>query len=183
MIDQQNRERLTRLAADSIAHGARHGCELAIDAVQWPSELRELRSSFVTLQLHGNLRGCIGSLAAAHPLVMDVSLHAYAAAFRDPRFQAVSTGELDHIDIHISVLSSSTPIDFDNESELLDLIRPAVDGLTLTEGTRRATFLPDVWEKLPEPRQFMAQLKLKAGLAADYWSDALIIERYTTESW
>lgn len=183
MIDINNRRRLTRLASDSIAHGVRHGSELAIDPEVWPQELCENRASFVTLQMHGELRGCIGSLAATRPLVTDVSHHAYSAAFRDPRFNAVTTRELDFLEIHISVLSAPTPIEFDSELDLLRQIRPGEDGLVLKEGHYRATFLPDVWQKLPEPRQFMAQLKLKAGLPVDHWSDNLVIERYGTESW
>jgi AmmeMemoRadiSam system protein A len=183
MIDADYRERLTRLASDSIEYGVRHGAEMEVDTGGWPPELRETRASFVTLQIKGHLRGCIGSLVATRPLVRDVSHHAYAAAFEDPRFSAVTSAELDRLEIHISVLSVPTPIPFDTESELLDRIRPGVDGLVLKEGARRATFLPDVWGKLPDPRQFLSQLKLKAGLAGDHWSDSLVIERYTTESW
>ena len=183
MIDERNRERLTQLASDTIAHGVLRGSELAIDPGEWPPQLRETRASFVTLQLYGELRGCIGSLDASHPLVKDVSIHAYGAAFRDPRFRAVSREEVDRLEIHISVLSTPTPIRFGGETELLELIRPGVDGLVLREGAHRATFLPDVWQKLPEPGQFLAHLKLKSGLAGDYWSKTLTFERYTTESW
>lgn len=183
MISEHNRERLTRLASDTIAHGVQQGSTPAIDPQQWPVELQEVRASFVTLHRQGDLRGCIGGLEAEYPLVRDVSMHAFGAAFRDPRFRAVSSEELEDLEIHISVLSIPSPLHFGSESELLDLIRPGVDGLVLIEGTRRATFLPAVWQKLPEPRQFVSQLKIKAGLAPDHWSDRLTIQRYTTESW
>lgn len=183
MIAAENRDRLTRLALDSIEHGVRYGVELTIDPLEWPAKLREIQASFVTLQTHGELRGCIGSLVATRPLVRDVSQHAHAAALKDPRFDAMTLSELSVLEIHISVLSNPTPIDFSSESELLELVHPGEDGLVLQAGSNRATFLPDVWQKLPEPGQFLAQLKLKAGLAKDYWSDDLIIERYTTESW
>lgn len=183
MISEHNRERLTRLASDTIAHGVRQGATLAVEPEQWPTELQEVRASFVTLHREGSLRGCIGSLEAAHPLVRDVSLHAYGAAFRDPRFRAVSAVELERIEVHISVLAIPVPMRFGSEAELIDMVRPGVDGLVLIEGARRATFLPDVWEKLPEPRQFLSQLKIKAGLAPDYWSDRVAVQRYTTESW
>ena len=182
-IDEHNRARLTRLASDSISHGVDFGSALMVDTEEWPEELQQIRSTFVTLQLHGNLRGCIGSLQAVHPLVSDVSLHSYGAAFRDPRFPPVSAREMDRLEIHISVLSVPAPLRFSNESELLDLIRAGVDGLVLKEGVHRATFLPDVWQKLPDPVQFLSQLKLKAGLPANHWSENLTIERYITESW
>ena len=183
MISEQNRERLTQLASDTIAHGVSRGAAPSIEPEQWPEELREIRASFVTLHRHGGLRGCIGGLEAEHPLVRDVSMHAFGAAFRDPRFPAVSAGELSSLDIHISVLTIPSPLRFGSEAELLDLVRPGIDGLVLIEGARRATFLPDVWRKLPEPGQFLSQLKMKAGLAPGHWSETLTVQRYTTESW
>ena len=182
-ISRHNRARLTQLASDSITHGIHFDSALTVDSEEWPEELRTIRSSFVTLQLQGDLRGCIGSLQAAHPLVSDVALRAYDAAFRDPRFPPISQREVDRLEIHISVLSIPVPIHFSSESELLDSIRPGVDGLVLKEGAHRSTFLPDVWQKLPDPVQFLSQLKLKAGLPANHWSENLTVERYVTESW
>jgi AmmeMemoRadiSam system protein A len=183
IIDEHNRSRLTRLASDSISHGAHFGSALMVNPKEWPAELLQIRSSFVTLHLQGDLRGCIGSLQAAQPLARDVALHAFGAAFRDPRFHPVTGRELDRLEIHISVLSIPVPIQFSSESELLDLIRAGVDGLVLKEGAHRATFLPDVWQKLPDPVQFLSHLKLKAGLPANHWSENLTVERYLTESW
>jgi AmmeMemoRadiSam system protein A len=183
VIQPELRQRLTRLASLSIEHGVRQEQALPVDSNAWATELCEMRSSFVTLHKHGELRGCIGSLVATQPLVQDVSHHAFCAAFRDPRFPPVVADELESLHVHISVLSIPSAVSFDNEADLLDVIQPGRDGLILREGTRQATFLPAVWENLPEPVQFLAQLKLKAGLDRNYWSDKISIERYTTESW
>ena len=183
MIPVELREQLTRLAFQSISHGLEHQCALPVAVDDWPMEMHESRASFVTLYKHDELRGCVGGLVATLPLVQDVSEHAYATAFKDPRFDPVTRVELDALHIHLSVLSSPEPVICGSESELLEMITPGLDGLVLKEGHRQGTFLPAVWEKLPDPRQFLVQLKQKAGLAPDYWSDTLSIERYTTESW
>ena len=128
------------------------------------------------------LRGCIGTLEACRPLAEDVSRNAWAAAFRDPRFPPLQESELAGLDIHISVLSEAEPVTFGSEQDLLGRIRPGVDGLILEERSARGTFLPSVWESLPEPEQFLAHLKLKAGLPADYWSASVRMWRYTTQS-
>ena len=177
------RERLTRLAFYSVEHGVRRGCELQVNIGEWPADLHEIRASFVTLLKHNELRGCIGSLVASRPLVEDISHHAFAAAFEDPRFGSVAASELDALRVHISVLSTPSTVSFCSEADLLRLIQPGRDGLILRDGAHQATFLPDVWEKLPDPVRFLAQLKIKAGLGKDYWSDGISIERYTTESW
>lgn len=183
MIRPEQRKQLTRLASLSIEHGVRQGCALPVHGSEWSAELYETRCSFVTLHKHGQLRGCIGSLVATQPLARDVSHHAFDAAFRDPRFLPVVADELESLQLHISVLSIPSALSFDSEADLLDVIQPGLDGLILREGTQQATFLPAVWESLPEPVQFLAQLKLKAGLDRNYWSDQITIERYTTESW
>jgi len=148
----------------------------------YPAPLRTLRASFVTLQCDGRLRGCIGSLEALYPLLDDVARNAYAAAFEDPRFPALTPPEFDRIDIHISVLSTPESLRFSTEAELLAQLRPRIDGVVLQDGMRRGTFLPSVWEQLPRPEEFLRQLKLKAGLPADYWSSTLVAKRYTVES-
>ena len=135
----------------------------------------------MTLHLHGNLRGCIGSLEAFRPLLIDVAENAYAAAFEDPRFDPLSVEEFGELEISISILSPSEPITFSSEEDLLQKIRPGIDGLILIEGRRRSTFLPAVWEDLPNPKDFLAHLKLKAGLPVDYWSNSLQVRRYTVQ--
>ena len=138
----------------------------------------EIGASFVTLTLQGNLRGCIGSLEARHPLIVDVWQNAFNAAFRDPRFPPLYQEELGAIQIEISVLTPALWLDVDNEQDLLDEIRPAVDGLILKEGSRRATFLPLVWNTLPKTQDFLLHLKRKAGLADDYWSSSIKFASY-----
>ncbi len=179
---EEERILLHRVAREAIEHGLETGRPLRVDTQRYPAPLREPRATFVTLKRDGQLRGCIGTLEAIRPLVDDVAHNAYAAAFGDPRFPPLQSAELDGLEIHISVLSPATPMQFDSEQDLLRQLRPGVDGLVLEDGYHRGTFLPAVWESLPEPRAFLQHLKLKAGLPADYWSDTIRVSRYTTET-
>jgi len=120
-------------------------------------------------------------LQATRSLVEDVANNAFAAAFNDPRFPALEKQELECLEIYISILSPSEPIYFSCEEDLLKQLRPGIDGLILETGSHRGTFLPTVWQSLPEPEKFLAHLKQKAGLPDDFWSDTLKIQRYTTE--
>jgi len=172
---------LLNLARESIGFGLQHARPLATAPDAFPPVLREFRASFVTLKNEGALRGCIGSLEAYRPLVTDVAENAFAAAFRDPRFPPVGAHELDVLELQLSLLTPAEPMTVRSEDDLLDQLRPGEDGLILQEGGRRATFLPSVWESLPEPDQFLRHLKRKAGLPEDYWSDALQVFRYATE--
>jgi len=172
---------LLQLARTSITHGLQTGRPLAVDLTAYPGALTEQRASFVTLERYGQLRGCIGMLQASRPLALDVAENAFAAAFRDPRFPPLSPAELTDLDLHISVLSSASTLNFSSEADLLAQLRPGVDGLILEEGHHRATFLPSVWEQLPEPQQFLQHLKQKAGLPRNYWSDSLSISRYLAD--
>ncbi|MCU7891271.1 MAG: AmmeMemoRadiSam system protein A [Candidatus Thiodiazotropha sp. (ex Ustalcina ferruginea)] len=181
-LSQTDRETLLEIAANSIRHGLKHGTPLAVAGSHCPAELQAVRACFVTLQIGGNLRGCIGHLEAQMPLVEDVAENAFSAAFRDPRFPPLSTSELNELEIHISVLTPAEPIQFNSEDDLIDKIRPRIDGLILVDGPHRGTFLPSVWESLPDTRSFLNHLKQKAGLPATYWSDSLQIYRYETES-
>ncbi|MBD3669945.1 MAG: AmmeMemoRadiSam system protein A [Gammaproteobacteria bacterium] len=184
MSDYSQSERLLLLqtALSSIRYGLQHGKPMPVDLTTTPESLRQHRASFVTLQRHHQLRGCIGSLLPERPLIEDVSSNAYAAAFSDPRFPALEDIELPELDLELSVLSLPELIYVNNERELLDQLRPGIDGLIIKDGLRRATFLPTVWGQLSKPEEFLSHLKRKAGLAADYWSDTMEIERYTTES-
>jgi len=170
---------LLQIARDAISSGL--AGEKAPTLEEVPAELMEERASFVTIELGGHLRGCIGMLEACRPLVEDVAQNAHSAAFKDPRFPPLSRGEFESLEIHISVLSPPEEITFSSEADLLAQIRPGVDGLILQEGYRRGTFLPSVWDELPEKEQFLAHLKLKAGLSGTYWSDTLRVFRYTSE--
>ncbi len=182
ILSSEDRATLLRVARQSIHHGLRNGRELLVNPADFAESLRHVRATFVTLQIASNLRGCIGTLEARAPLVVDTAEHAFAAAFEDPRFPPLSDAEFPCLDIHISVLSPAEPITFEHEDELLAQLRPGVDGLILRVGQRRATFLPSVWESLSKPRDFLAHLKQKAGLSPDFWSDHVEADRYTTES-
>lgn len=175
------RTELLRVAGEAIAAGLRDA-RWQPDPADFMAPLRERRASFVTLHVDRRLRGCIGTLEARDPLIVDVARNAWSAASRDTRFPPVEVDELRRLDIHISVLSVPEPVTVDSESELLALMRPGVDGLILEEGYRRGTFLPSVWEQLPDAREFLRHLKRKAGLPDNYWSDAIRISRYITES-
>jgi len=145
--------------------------------------LREPGATFVTLTRHGELRGCIGSLVAERPLREDVTGNARAAAFRDPRFAPLTRSDYREIAVEVSLLSAMTPIEFESEEHLLTQLRPGVDGLVIEHGRQRGTFLPQVWDQLPEPRTFFAHLKRKAGLAADFWAGEIRVSRYTVTKW
>lgn len=181
-ISRPERHTLLELAEASIRHGLKRGRSSTVDPLTYPTKLQARQACFVTLERNGNLRGCIGHLEAIQPLVQDVVENAFAAAFRDPRFPPLSEAEMVGLEIHISVLTPATPLEFSSEQDLISRIRPGIDGLILEEREHRGTFLPSVWESLPNPGNFIQQLKLKAGLPADYWSNTLRIFRYQTES-
>jgi len=172
---------LLDLARASIRHGLQEGQPLAVSLKELAAELVVLRASFVTLLKDGRLRGCVGSLEAWRPLAVDVAENAFAAAFRDPRFPPLRANEAADLTIHLSLLTPAIAMIFSSEADLLAQLQPGIDGLILAEGPRRGTFLPSVWAELPTPQLFLAQLKRKAGLAADYWSPDVHIWRYTTE--
>ncbi len=136
---------------------------------------------FVTLTQDGSLRGCIGSLEAHRPLGDDLEHNARAAAFRDPRFPPLSQAELERVRVEVSLLTPAMPMRFSDEADALAQLRPGVDGVILEYGWHRATFLPQVWEQLPEPRLFLAHLKQKAGMAGDFWANDLRLSRYGVE--
>ena len=181
-LDRTDRGTLLALARQSIEHGLEHGRALELDPDTYPASLQAKRAAFVTLETHGALRGCIGHLEAIQPLVRDVAENAFAAAFRDPRFPPLPRRELEDLAIEISVLTPAQPLSFASEEDLLTLIEPGRDGLILETEVARGTFLPTVWESLPQPRDFLRHLKRKAGMTPDYWSDDIRILRYRTES-
>lgn len=150
-------------------------------ALPRPPWLEEPAATFVTLTLHGELRGCIGSLEAHQSLYDDVTRNARAAAFRDPRFPPLAAGELPALGIEISVLTPPQPLRFTSEADALRRLRPGIDGVILQHGRRRATLLPQVWEQCPDPRDFMAHLKLKAGLPADFKAEGVRLSVYQVE--
>jgi hypothetical protein len=140
-------------------------------------------ATFVTLFKHGTLRGCIGTLVARRPLGADVCANAVAAAFADPRFTRLGADEFSDTSVEVSLLSAPGAITADSEQALLDQLRPGDDGVVLEYAGRRATFLPQVWDSLPEPAEFLAELKRKAGLPGDFWSASVRISRYGVIKW
>ena len=173
---------LKEIAKASIEHGLHHGGSLKVELNSVPEILTEPRATFVTINKDNKLRGCIGILEACRPLAQDVAENSFSAAFSDPRFPPLGADEVDGISIHISVLSPAERIPCHTESELREQLRPHIDGLILTAGSRRATFLPAVWDALPDVTDFINQLKMKAGWPADYWADDIVAYRYTAES-
>lgn len=145
--------------------------------------LSEPGATFVTLTENGDLRGCIGSLEAHRMLDRDVRANAIAAAFRDPRFAPLQATEWPRLQVEVSLLSTATPITFTDEADALHQLRPGIDGVIFECGARRSTFLPQVWESLPEPREFLTQLKRKAGLSGNFWADDVKLYRYVVQKW
>jgi AmmeMemoRadiSam system protein A len=145
--------------------------------------LAEHGACFVTLTQHGELRGCIGSLQAHRPLLDDVKANAVAAALRDPRFPALRAEELEYTAVEISLLAPATAMTFEDEADAVAQLRPDIDGVIFEYGRFRSTFLPQVWEQLPEPHEFMAHLKYKAGLPPTFWADEVKLARYTVTKW
>ena len=145
--------------------------------------LQESGASFVTLTQNGQLRGCIGSLEARRALLADVKANAVAAATQDPRFRALTASELEQTEVEVSLLSPLQPMAFTSEAQALAQLRPGIDGVLFEYGRHRSTFLPQVWEQLPNAAQFMAHLKHKAGLAPTFWAEGVRLQRYTVSKW
>ena len=145
--------------------------------------LHEVGATFVTLVRHGKLRGCIGTLQAHRKLLTDVKANAKAAAFLDPRFEPLTATELRSTRIEVSLLTPPEPIGFASQEEAITSLRPGIDGVILEYGEKRGTFLPQVWEQLPDARTFFAHLKQKAGLHADFWAEGVRLSRYTVTKW
>ena len=168
-LTSEDHEILLRLARQALVETAGGGLLLALDPRQLASRLLAHAATFVTLTRRGTLRGCIGSLQATMPLAEDVREHTRAAASEDYRFMPVTSEEVAEIEIEISILSEPRPLAFACPEELLASLRPGVDGVILMLGLHRATFLPQVWEKVPDAETFLSMLCEKAGLPASTW--------------
>jgi len=169
---------LLAIAKSSIEHGLSNNKPLDITDVSLAKELNENGASFVTLKKNGELRGCIGTPEAWRALAVDVAQNAYLAAFADPRFHPLNKNEVDGLRLSISVLSPSSAINFKSEEQLLSSLRPGVDGLIIEDGPMRALFLPQVWEQLPDPKDFLSHLKQKAGMGKTHFSPGLRALRF-----
>ena len=169
-IPRQYGPRLLKLVRDTI--GQRLGVVDKVDQTGLEGEqLHQELATFVTLKIEGRLRGCIGNLEPAGPLLGTLAQNGRHAAFNDHRFSPLTVEELERVEIDISILSTPAPLDYTDEQDLLSTLRPGVDGVILEKGKTRATFLPQVWKQLPEPTQFMEHLCRKAGLSPTAWQD------------
>ncbi len=182
LLTSQERHTLLALAREAITRAAHRQEPPPVNLNAVSENLRRDGASFVTLTKRGNLRGCIGSLEPRRPLVLDVRENAVAAAFQDPRFPPVRPEELGDLQVEISVLSLPRLLSCDDPDDLIAKLRPGVDGVVIERGWNRATFLPQVWEKLPDPHQFLQHLCLKAYLPADaYRHPGLDVYTYQVE--
>jgi AmmeMemoRadiSam system protein A len=160
---------LLRLAREAMEHAVKGQGVPPLDEPSLPPGLREPGSSFITLTVGGQLRGCIGSLEAYESLVEDVREHAVAAALQDPRFPPVRQDELNGIQIEVSRLTRPVPLEYKDSQDLLARLCPPLDGVVLRDGYQRATFLPQVWEKIPDRVEFLDNLCYKMGAEPDLW--------------
>lgn len=180
-LARAHKQQLLHLARTSILHRLQDKADFSFRQGALAHTLREERATFVTLKINGRLRGCIGSMQAHRALAVDVAHNAQAAAYKDHRFSPLTAAEYPLIDLHISILSPPEDFVVASRQELLDTLRPGIDGLVLRENGKQATYLPSVWDQLKDPAQFVAELRAKAGLPRDGWSDGVTLARYTTE--
>jgi hypothetical protein len=182
-LTPQSRKLLIGVAERAIAAGSDDAVSFAAPGSDYPAEVFAERACFVTLSTASDgLRGCRGALRPRRPLVTDVWHNARASAFADPRFPPVQPAELTALRIEISVLGPLEPLMAGSQAELRGLLVPGRDGLLLASGERQATFLPKVWQMLPDPQDFLGHLMVKAGWPRDFWSPSLRIWRYQTET-
>lgn len=168
-LTPDERRILLRLAREAMERGVRGELLPSLDESQLTPRLRQEGASFVTLTIEGELRGCIGTLEPYQPLAEDVREHAIAAALEDPRFPAVSECELNRIRLEISRLTCPLPLEYQDPDDLVSKLRPHVDGVVLRDSLRRSTFLPQVWEKMPDPAEFLNNLCYKLGADPHLW--------------
>jgi AmmeMemoRadiSam system protein A len=168
-LTDSEKQILLQHAREAMEYGVTGRTLPILDQNSLPPHLLEHGSSFVTLTIHTELRGCIGSLEAHQSLVDDVREHAIAAALQDPRFPPVQPVELENIHLEISCLTTPQPLEYSSADDLIKKLKPHVDGVILQNGRRRTTFLPQVWAKIPDPEQFLERLCQKMGMDASAW--------------
>jgi AmmeMemoRadiSam system protein A len=180
----EEKQELLAIARQSVAAAAARRPTPTVDLGALPPVLTQIAACFVTLRIDGVLRGCTGSLAAHQPLAVEVIRVAAQTAHSDPRFAPVTPGEVADLNIEISVLTPSRPLAYETVGDLLAKLKPGIDGVTLSRGARRATFLPQVWERIPERERFLSMLSRKMGLRSDAWrAGDMEVEVYQTVSW
>ncbi len=181
-ITESDRSYLLSLARQSIENCANGASAPHVDKGILSPVLREHGACFVTLTSQGFLRGCVGALEPYQSLVDDVCEHAVAAAFQDYRFPPVEANEVKDLEIEISYLTRPEPLKYESPEDLPKLIRPNIDGVVIRDGMQRATFLPQVWEKIPDPEEFLDELCMKMGASADLWRrKKLVVMIYQVE--
>ncbi|MGK0498996.1 MAG: AmmeMemoRadiSam system protein A [Oceanicoccus sp.] len=176
------RQQMFSAAYGSIQYGLDSGSRLERDNKNTSPELMQPGACFVSLSKDDNLRGCIGTIKATEPLINNIAYNAYSAAFDDPRFSTLNCNELENINIEIAVLSDTKRLSFNSEQQLIEQLRPDIDGLVIYNDSQSATFLPSVWQQLPAPAQFLSELKIKAGWDRDYWSEDISAECYSVKT-
>lgn len=182
LLSDADKGLLLKLAREALEAAVRGRAAPAVDEAALSPDLTRPGCSFVTLTRGGDLRGCIGALRPAEPLYADVRHHAAQAALEDYRFPPVTPAELAALEIEVSVLSEPKPLAYDQPEDLLRLLRPEIDGVVLMQGFRRATFLPQVWEHVPDPEQFLSMLCEKMGAAPGTWRRSkLEVQTYQVE--
>jgi len=181
-MEKKYQQQLMSVVKGAICYGLEYNQPIHIETDDFDPILNEKKATFVTLYMNGNLRGCIGTLSAYQPLIIDLADNAFSAAFKDPRFPPLQKDEFKQLEYHISILTVPSAITFKDEQDLLQKIRPNIDGLVLSEGSKRGTFLPSVWDQLPNKTDFIKHLKLKAGLPENYWSNTIRVECYQVDS-
>jgi len=183
LLTSDEQQQLLRIASQAVRATARARQPDRLNLALLSHQLAAIGASFVTLSNRGLLRGCIGTIDARMPLAEDVQLHAVDAASRDYRFCPVCEEELDEIEIEISVLSPPVELEYQTPGQLPQILRPGVDGVLLQSQMHRSTFLPQVWEKIPNPEEFLTALCLKARLPGDFWQRQMLsIQTYQVES-
>lgn len=179
-LSEKKGKELLELARKALTHKLSGGDEPKIPE---DPALHKRAATFVTLKIEGKLRGCIGTLQPVGPLWEGVRDNAFNAAFHDSRFSPLRPRELQQVLLDISILSEPEPLHYDDAEDLLASLRPNIDGVILSDGNRRATFLPQVWHQLPEPGRFLEQLCVKAGLSRTAWRERkLDIQTYQVQS-
>lgn len=180
-LDERDGRELLALARESIDAALRLGGRAPFPERAYAPSLQQVRSAFVTLRIGKALRGCCGSIEATRPLAEEVWHDAWASAFRDPRFPQLTVDEWPATHLHLSVLETPHPLAVASEAELIDKLRPGRDGLVLQRNGSRATFLPAVWQQLPNPHDFVRELKAKAGWPPSFWAPDIEVAIYGVE--
>lgn len=175
---RHNGAKLIEIAQTALEQAAKLQKEYRPSRKDFPEILFNKGAAFVTLTKNGELRGCIGSLMPRQAIALDIAANTFAAAMEDSRFSPVTADELPSVDISVSLLSSYEPINYADEADLLSQLQPGVDGLVIRDGDRQGLFLPSVWKQLPDSKEFLNNLKIKAGLSPAYWSNKIKAYRF-----